>query len=142
MDIQTTISQIMSTDLTTVGPQAKVEDFKDIFKRRGFHHLPVEDKQRKLVGIISTEDVNKVARFLPAPDDLLAEHIMSPSPLTIQSDTRIWIAVKFFLDHQVRALPVLNPKGVFVGLITPYDLMKEMVRVWESKQELKNTEDF
>ena len=142
MDFETTIHQIMTTDLTTVGPQAKVENFKHIFNRRGFHHLPVEDKDRKLIGIISTEDVNRTSRFLAPSDSLLAEHIMSPSPLTIQGDTKILDAVNFFLENQVRALPVLDAQGNFVGLITPYDLMKEIVRACEMEEELNNTEDY
>lgn len=142
MEFDTTISQIMSTDLTTVGPQAKVKDFKGFFNRRGFHHLPVEDKSRNLIGIISTEDINRTVRFITNPDELLAEHIMTPSPMTIQSDTKILDGVNFFLAHQVRALPVLDQSGDFVGLITPYDLMKEIVKAYEICEEMKNTEDY
>lgn len=142
MNFDTTIFQIMSTDLTTVGAQAKVKDFKGLFKRREFHHLPVEDENRNLIGIISTEDINRTARFITNPDTLLAEHIMTPSPLTIKSDTKILDGVKFFLENQVRALPVLDKSGEFVGLITPYDLMKEIVRDNELSEEMKDTEDY
>ena len=141
MDFQTTVLEIMSTDLSTVNPKTKVKDFKDSFKRRKFHHIPVEDENRKLVGIISVEDLNRNARFCISPDSLLAEHIMTADPFTIEEDMGIVDAVKFFLENRVRALPVMNSVGDFVGLITPYDLMKEMLIAWETEKELKDTED-
>ncbi len=142
MDFQTTILEIMTTDLTTVTPKTTVAEFKDHFKRRNFHHIPVEDENRKLVGIISTEDVNRASQFYVSPDSLLAEHVMTRDPFTIREDTKIIEAVNFFLEHQVRALPVLNREDSFVGLITPYDLMKEMLQAWQVKDELEDMEDY
>ncbi len=142
MDFQTTILEIMSTDLTTVRPTTKVKDFKNLFKRRKFHHLPVEDENEKLVGIISVDDVNRNAHFFASPDSLMAQHIMTGDPFTIQEDTTIVDAVNFFLEHQVRALPVMNSAGDFVGIVTPYDLMKEMLRACQAEKELKDTEDL
>ncbi len=142
MDFQTTILEIMTTDLSTVTPTTKLEDFKDHFVRRKFHHIPVEDENGKLVGIISTEDVNRASRFMVPEDSLLAGHIMTPDPMTIQEDSTIVEAIRFFLEHPVRALPILNTEGVFVGLITPYDLMKVMWEAWEMKEELEDMEDI
>ena len=141
MDFQTTILEIMTTDLCTVTPKTTVEDFKHLFQRRKFHHIPVEDENRKLVGIISTEDVNRASRYVVSPDSLLAEHIMTPNPFTIREDTTIVEAIRFFIEHQVRSLPVVNDADEFVGLITPYDLMKEMLHAWQIQVELNDMED-
>ena len=141
MDFQTTILEIMTTDLCTVTPKTTVEDFKHLFERRGFHHIPVEDENRKLVGIISTEDIKRVSRFFVSPESLLAEHVMTPGPMTIREDTTIVEAVQFFVEHQVRSLPVVDAKGDFVGLVTPYDLLKEMLHAWQIREELKDMED-
>jgi CBS domain-containing protein len=140
MDFQTTILEIMTTDVCTVSPNTEVKDFKHLFTRRKFHHIPVEENG-ELVGIISTEDVNRSSRFFVSPDSLLAEHVMTPNPDTIQEDTTIVDAVQFFVEHQVRSLPVLNAAGKFVGMITPYDLMKEMLRSWQIREELRDMED-
>ena len=141
MDFQTTILEIMTTDVCTVSPTTKVHDFKHLFKRRKFHHVPVEDETGTLVGIISTEDVHRTSRFFVSPDSLLAAHVMTPNPDTILEDTTIVDAVQFFVEHQVRALPVLNAEGKFVGLITPYDVMREVLHAWKIKEELKDIED-
>jgi len=75
-------------------------------------------------------------------DNLLAEHIMTPYPITIECETTMMDAVNFFLENQVRALPVVDWKGNFVGLITPYDMLKELSEEWEINEELKDTEDY
>jgi len=142
MDFQTSILEIMTTDLTTVGPMVHVNSFKHHFKRRGFHHIPVINSNGELEGIISTEDVQRSSRFFVSEESLLAKHIMTPSPMTIREDTSIVDAIKFFIDQKVRALPVLNKEGDFVGLVTPYDLMKEMLQAWEIEKELEDIEDI
>ncbi len=137
-----TIKEIMTTDLVTVSPETKVNDFRSYFERRGFHHLPVQDETGELEGIISSEDITRTGHFVTPSKSLLAKHIMTVSPTTIDENTSIVEAVKVFLNHQFRALPVVNAKRDFVGIITPYDLMKEMLHAFEVDEEVKDMEDY
>ena len=142
MDFQTTIKEIMTRDMVTVSPETRLDDFKNYFERRGFHHIPVQDDTGKLEGIISSEDISRTSHFMVSSHMLLAKHIMTVSPITINEETSIIEAVKVFLDHQFRALPVLNTTGDFVGIITPYDLMREMLHAFEVDEEVKDMEDY
>lgn len=134
MKFDITINEIMTTDLTTVDPNSPIEEFEGLFKRRGFHHIPVENDKRELVGIISSEDVIKAKRFITGPE-LLAKHIMTPDPDFISEDKTIMDAVELFLDVHYRALPVLSNDGTFVGIITPYDLINQMHKTYQSQQD-------
>ena len=141
MDFHTTIESIMSDELTTVQPHSKLVDFEHLFQRRGIHHLPVEDEDKRLVGIISTEDVNRSARFFANKESIMAQHIMTAQPTTIVANTSIIEAVKVFMEHKFRALPVVDKADNFVGIITPYDLMREMMNTWYDEKEMADMED-
>jgi len=141
MDFQERVRTMMTEELTTVTSNEKVENFKNLFTRRGFHHLPVEDERGKLVGIISTEDINKIDQ-LRIVHDLLAKHIMTAAPVVISEDKTLEDVVSLFLEKRFRALPVIDGTGDFVGLITIYDLVKEMYRSIQIEKKLQDTEDI
>ena len=53
------IKNIMTTDLVTVNANASIDELEGIFKANNFHHVPVLNKEGKLVGIVSREDYYK-----------------------------------------------------------------------------------
>jgi CBS domain-containing protein len=52
----TTVSQAMTQDPVTVGPEMSLEDVATLMVEKGFHTIPVLDGG-KLVGVIGKEDV-------------------------------------------------------------------------------------
>lgn len=52
------VSQVMTSDVTTISPQTTIEETMVIFTERRFRHLPVCD-HGKLVGTISIGDVTR-----------------------------------------------------------------------------------
>jgi len=142
MDYQTTIKEIMSKDLITVRESDPLDKFKNHFSRRGIHHILVEDENQALAGIISTEDMNRVYRFALINDKVTAEHIMTKNPTTLKEDMPILDAVNLFLMHQYRALPVLDKTGALTGIVTTYDLMKEILNAYYLEKELEDEEDL
>ncbi len=49
--------QLMSSPVITVGIHDHIADLVPIFTRHNIHHLPVVDDSRKLVGMLTREDV-------------------------------------------------------------------------------------
>ena len=49
----TKLSEIMTTNIVTVGPNDSMELVENIFNNNKFHHLPVVDEDEKLLGILS-----------------------------------------------------------------------------------------
>lgn len=142
MDFQTTIRAIMSTDLISVFADDSIDQFKDYFKSRGIHHLLVEDRKGDLLGIISTEDMNRVHRFMPLAASLKASHIMTKHPTCIQESCSILDAVNLFLEHKFRALPVVDEENNTTGIVTTYDLMNEMKQAYWIEKEQEDMEDW
>ena len=133
MNPDKTIREIMTTKLVTVSPDRPAKAILDIFREHDFHHLPVVDKGEQLVGIISKEDVFKVAHVLSlqttgkAYSDkeykrLSATDIMTKYPITLDPDDTIGLAADIFLANKFHALPIVEDNRL-VGLVTTHDLL-------------------
>ncbi|MGH7213996.1 MAG: CBS domain-containing protein, partial [Tepidisphaeraceae bacterium] len=55
---QTRVSDVMSTDVICVGPEADLDEAGAIMKERRVRHLPVCDRDGNLYGMISIGDIN------------------------------------------------------------------------------------
>jgi len=54
---QTPVSEYMSTDIVTAGPQDSIQDVADAMIKYGFHHMPVLTDEEEVIGIITTTDL-------------------------------------------------------------------------------------
>ncbi len=123
MDLSASVKTIMSSDLVTVDSTTPVKVLKTKFKRRGIHHILVDDEHDNLLGIISTEDLLRTAHFPVKEELLLAKHIMTVSPVKVHLDASIKSAIEIFLDNYFRAIPIVDAEEKLVGIITPYDVL-------------------
>ena len=55
---QTTVEEVMTTDLTCCEPDTPVEQARAAMRNRRIRHLPVVDDQGKVHGIVSIGDLN------------------------------------------------------------------------------------
>ena len=124
MDYNTPIREIMSKHLITVSDLDPIEKVKSLIKRRSIHHVPVEDEEGNLLGIVSSEDIIRATVF-PLPEEKLqVKHIMTVNVETMRMDTSVGKALEAFLKNRYRAIPVIDVDGVLVGIVTPYDILK------------------
>lgn len=115
------LSEIMSKDIVSINEETPLNDFKEIFKRRGIHHLIVENSNNDFLGIISSEDAAR-SQSIMVVDKILAKHIMTENPISLKTNSTLQEAVKLFLKNRWRALPILED-GKLKGIVTPYDII-------------------
>ncbi|MFW5713561.1 MAG: cyclic nucleotide-binding/CBS domain-containing protein [Brevefilum sp.] len=60
----TKIREIMTTPLISIGPEQDIFECAQLMSEHHIHHLPVMDKNRKVVGMISATDFLVVAEAL------------------------------------------------------------------------------
>lgn len=123
MQLNESVTTIMQTDLITVPRDAPYEKLKQLLSRRGVHHLLVEDTDRQLIGIVSTEDLTKRDNIAPFPRGHEAQHLMTPAPIKLNTETTLGEAVDILLENKIRSLPVVDHNGVAMGIVTPYDFL-------------------
>ena len=58
-EASTSLSEVMSSPLTIIGPNETVWEAAEIMKQKGIHKLPVQE-DNKILGIITTTDLVKI----------------------------------------------------------------------------------
>lgn len=134
------VSETMHTDLIAVTPQTKLAEVRVLMQENKFRHLPVVDKDGKLVGIISDRDMRDAQ-----PSSLLAEEdyqrtldkvmqhtveeIMTRDPLTISVYFTLQDTLMVMGKKKVGALPVVDDSGYLKGIMSTRDLLAAFVNV-------------
>ncbi|GIV30817.1 MAG: hypothetical protein KatS3mg029_0168 [Saprospiraceae bacterium] len=130
MNPNAAVETIMSTRLITCKPDTPLAEIARIFEENGFHHLPVTNERKELLGIISKSDFARLQYFLAKRRDevvdpdwhICAADLMTPHPLSLEPNDSIGLAADIFLANKFHALPIIEA-GVLVGLVTTHDLI-------------------
>ena len=136
------VSEIMQTDFVTVSLHDRL-DFADQVMRLGrIRHLPVLH-QGRVVGIVSNRDIlaaslTKVLQFGPIERRTFlraidVEEVMTSKIYTVAPNATLADAAQLLLRHKIGCLPVVDPAGAPVGLITETDLLRAAFLPEESK---------
>ncbi len=130
-----TVGQYMVTDLFTVRPGDLVDLAASVMQWKHVRHVPVEDDQGRLVGILSHRDLLKLlARGkTPGPDQpVLVSSLMKTDPVTVTSDTPTLEAIELMRNRQIGCLPVVEGYRL-VGILTAHDFLSISARLFEEK---------
>ena len=129
----------------TISPDTSFYEARNLIHEKGVRHLPVVDKNNRLVGIVTDRDIRETA---PSNATLLsvqelnylleklkASAFMTSKEklITITPDTLIEEAVQLMHDHKIGCLPVLEA-GKLYGIFTETDALDHLVDVFGFKQ--------
>ena len=129
----------------TIGPEASFYEARALIHDKGIRHLPVVDKNGRLLGIITDRDIREAA---PSDATLLSvqelhyllgklkvSSIMTPKEklITITPDNLIEEAVQLMHDHKIGCLPVVEGEKLY-GIFTETDALAHLVDVFGVKE--------
>lgn len=129
----------------TISPEASFFEARNLIHEKGIRHLPVVDKNNKLVGIVTDRDIRQAA---PSDATLLSVQelnyllgklkvsaFMTPKDklITITPDALIEEAVQLMHDHKIGSLPVVEGEKLF-GIFTETDVLDHFVDIFGFKQ--------
>jgi len=115
-----TISDVMTTPVTTVPPMLAATKAWQLMNRQGIHHLVVIDGGR-IVGIVSERDGVAVIGALLLADSSVSD-VMSTNVTSIAPTASIGEAASLMRRRAVGCLPVVAG-GRLVGIVTRSDLL-------------------
>ncbi len=115
------LALIMSKEVHSVTNDQDIKDAAKLLFEKRIHGLPVVNKKKNLVGIISPKDVLKV---LSDKNEREAENYFTNIVAPTYQDTPINIAMEIINITNENALPILNDELKLIGIVTDGDLFK------------------
>jgi IMP dehydrogenase len=110
----------MIIDPITLTKDKNVAHAKSLMKKYKIGGIPVVNDSDNLIGIITNRDL----RFENDNDRAIAEVMTSDNLITAKEGTSLKEAEEILQLHKIEKLPVVNDKGILVGLITYRDIIK------------------
>ena len=130
-----TVGQFMSTDLFTVRPDDLVDLAASVMHWRHVRHVPVEDDEGRLVGLLSHRNLLRLLAGRGTgrlKEAVTVRDIMKADPLTVSPQTPTLEAIELMRAHGVGCLPVVEG-GALVGIVTAHDFLSASARFFEER---------
>lgn len=128
------VGQFMTTDLFTVHPEDVVDLAASLMDWRHIRHVPVEDNEGKLVGLVSHRTLLRlVGQGMRGAErqPVAVKDIMIADPHTVTPATPTLEAIELMRRHKIGSLPVVEEGNRLVGIITERDLIRVAAMLFE-----------
>ena len=122
----------MIIDPVTLDSDSLVIDAKNNMKKYKIGGIPIVSKTGKLVGIVTNRDL----RFEKDNSKKLSEVMTSKNLITAKTGTSMSQAEEILQTHKIEKLPVVDSKGILIGLITFRDINKHSEKPTSNKDKL------
>ncbi|MEJ5228471.1 MAG: CBS domain-containing protein [Pseudothermotoga sp.] len=119
------ITEVMNHNVISVRPDRTLRQVKEILRIKRISGLPVVDNQRRLVGIVSIEDIIKALEGGYIDDTV--ENRMTRNVISIRSDTTLKDVVEIFEKWPYGRFPVVDSNNRLVGIVTKNDVMMALL---------------
>ncbi len=141
IDKKIKVAELMTADVLYVQPDDTLEKVADIFESNNIHHLPVTDEEGRVVGMLSKGDFNLVKHGFSLFKNrdavnyniaifrsLLVNEVMTKKVAKLDLDDTAEYAAGIFRENYFHAMPVVNKKGILMGILSAYDLLNYAFR--------------
>ncbi len=108
------------TDPITLSPNRTVRDAEDLMARYHVSGVPITDENNKLVGILTNRDL----RFQEDWSIPIESAMTKKNLITAPAGTTLEEAKRLLHTHRIEKLPIVDPDGTLIGLITIKDINK------------------
>ena len=122
----------MIIDPVTLDTDSLVIDAKNSMKKYKIGGIPIVSKNGKLVGIVTNRDL----RFEKDNSKKLSDVMTNKNLITAKAGTSMSQAEEILQTHKIEKLPVVDEKGILIGLITFRDINKHSEKPTSNKDKL------
>jgi CBS-domain-containing membrane protein len=140
------VRDVMTQEVVTVNEHASFKDVAMLIAERRISAVPVLDREGRVLGIVSEADLvlkeeypegppegrmfqgrrRRIAQAKAAGDT--AAELMTAPAVTIGPDASIAEAARLLHRHGIKRLPVVDPAGPLLGIVSRADLLKVFLR--------------
>ena len=122
----------MIIDPVTLSKDSLVIDAKNNMKKYKIGGIPIVSNSGKLIGIVTNRDL----RFEKDNSKKLSDVMTSKNLITANVGTSLIQAEEILQTHKIEKLPVVDSKGILMGLITFRDINKHSEKPISNKDKL------
>jgi CBS domain-containing protein len=126
------VDQYMTTDLFTVHASDPVEMVVNLMSWERIRHVPVENNEHRLVGLVTYRSVLRFLANGGSMHDTPVSAIMKTDVLSVGVETRTLDAIMLLRRYRYGCLPVLQD-GHLVGILTEEDFMNVASKLLEQQ---------
>jgi acetoin utilization protein AcuB len=128
----------MTRKVTTVDQEATIFDAQELLAENKIRHLPIIDKDQRLIGIITDRDIRSALPYKSLlghssqkekVSELKVKDIMTKDPISISPAYTIQDALLLIQNSNVGALPVVDDNHKLKGIISVRDLLRAFINV-------------
>lgn len=133
IDNYQTVEQFMVTDLFTVRPEDVIDLAINLMKWKHIRHVPVENDQGCLVGIISHRDLlGLFSQVTNEKKEIIVRDVMKQNLITVTPETSTLEALCIMREKKIGCLPVIKNEKL-IGLVTTYDFLTVSAKLFEER---------
>jgi CBS domain-containing protein len=128
---KTLVRDVMTSDVITAGPDTPVKTITGMITTHDVGAVPIVDPDRRLLGVVSQEDLMPVADRRRRRNRALrrrAVDVMRRHPATIAADADVTEASRRMRDAEVGRLLVIDESGRLSGIVSRVDLLRLAAR--------------
>ena len=140
-----TVRDVMTTDVVSIHRDTAFKDIAALLAVHQISAVPVVDDQRRVLGVASETDLlskesahDRQRTYAPAlgrhralrakAGATRAHDLMSAPPVTVAADTDVAAAARRMQQHSIRRMPVVDPDGMLLGIVSRRDLLRVYLR--------------
>lgn len=117
------VGNLMSTELVTVSPDEVLELVACLMDWQHVHHIPVEDADHRLIGMVSHRSLLRFLAQHPSRRPVAVREVMATDVTSVTPQTPSLEAIRLMKEHNIAALPVVED-GILVGIVTEHDFLR------------------
>jgi CBS domain-containing protein len=121
------VRDIMTPDPASCTPESTARDAARLMRDNDCGSIPVVESARsnKLVGTVTDRDLAVRGLADGKGPDTPVRDLMTPSPVTCGPDDEVEIVREVMVARQVRRVPVVDERGILVGIVAQADIARE-----------------
>ncbi len=123
---------VMIRDVYTIHPDNRIALARLRMLRHGVGALPIIDKEKTLLGIITLRDIDLAGNEASA---LLVEDLMTASLITETRDTPISVIAETMLRTGIQRIPIVDADYKLIGLVTQTTIIRAATKWLNQKHD-------
>ena len=137
------LKEIMIKDPITLNIDESFCRVAQIFQEKDIRHLPIVNAQGLILGVISQRDLNRIASPKKGPNGeylydpaelskyLLKQHVIQ-KVFSLSPEDTLEKAVAIMAEKKLGCMPIVDPAGKVVGIVTVTDLLKLFLKTLQA----------